>query len=270
MQRPLLGFFVIAAAYRSTEAPAVREPAVLETSEPARKGPPPASEGPCDERAGVFVTAPDLSVSCADGHLRCDGTTTLTVHNCSAHPVELLSLRRRQGDATVIYTPADAVLPPGSVWSREDRHSRAGRYAVSAALRHNGTQTRTPEVMLTVDNPDLDAAMAACQACDGDWGAHGLASHVGCNCQTTDAGNECRDGRSCEGACLFDHYEVVRPATDTCRPDGSCTVHPALGVPVGRCSSWQMNFGCRAWVRRGAADEAPVVLPRRAPLVCVD
>lgn|GEM_PF-2084691 len=266
----MLGFFVAAAACRSTDVPVVREPAVLETAERPRDAPSPAPATPCDQRTDVFVTAPALSVSCQDGHLRCDGTTTLTVHNCTSHPVELVSLQRVQGDASLIYTPANGILPPGGAWSRDDQHSRAGTYTVFANLRTDGAETRTADVVLTVDNPDLDAAMEACRACDGDWGAHGLASTVGCNCRTTDAGDECRDGRACEGACLFEHYEVVRPASDLCHPDGTCTVHPALGVPVGHCSAWQMNFGCRARVRRGAADEAPVVLPRRAPMLCAD
>ena len=97
--------------------------------------------------------------------------------------------------------------------------------------------------------------MAHCKACNGSYKHHGLVGKEGCICGTKDAWRECRDGLDCEGTCLFERVEIVKP--------------PELGVLVGRCTALKATFGCYEYIPAGASKLSPRLLPR-PERVCVD
>lgn len=231
---------------------------------------PPAAPDPCAESNDVFVAADHVSLVCEDAHRRCSGTTAFVVRNCTEETVDVAELRLTSHDSTKIFEPATAVLEPGEAWTWEDTFTRDGTVSVQATLRHDRQSSQTAPFELRVMNPARDAAMAACRACSGDWSRHGRLAIEGCNCGTADAGLWCTDGKDCEGSCLFDHFDVVRPARSDCRRHGSCHVEPAMGIAIGTCSSHVMVFGCHARLRDGAANGGLTRLPARVPRVCVD
>ena len=82
-----------------------------------------------------------------------------------------------------------------------------------------------------------------------------------CNCRTSDGGKRCRDGNECEGQCVADET----PELDV-KEKGP----PALGYIVGRCSENKLVFGCRRFIRDGAASGPPRDLSELPPKLCVD
>jgi hypothetical protein len=103
---------------------------------------------------------------------------------------------------------------------------------------------------------------AECKStCNGTWGRHGLSQKESCNCRTSDAGKRCRDGNECEGQCVADE----NPELDV-KEKGP----PALGYLVGRCSETKMVFGCRRFIRDGAASGPPRDVSKLPPKLCVD
>jgi hypothetical protein len=221
--------------------------------------------------AGVLVRASDVDLVCRDGLASCSARIPVSVSNCTARPIELRVLRvHREGDddpgPEITIEPQSPHLAPGGIFVHELPIWGAGEYALVA----EGNAGPLASGRVTVTNSTRAAAMTACTACRGEWGRRGLAGVEGCNCRTSDVGQSCDDGEDCEGACLFQRFDVVQPAKPlTCR-DGKCSVTLALGRAVGACSEWRSNFGCKHRITRGASREPPVPLPGRAPLVCVD
>ncbi len=179
-------------------------------------------------------------------------------------------MRVHEGEGATIFTPAESTLIPGALWTKDSPIFRAGIRSVVVTLREGERLVYTDPVEFRIDNTARDAALRACTACNGVWDVRGLASVEGCNCSTNDAGNLCADGNDCQGSCMFERFEVVRPGLRTCDPGGSCFVQPELGRAVGRCSGSIMSFGCKSRIEPGASMQPPVVLPSRAPLQCVD
>ncbi len=97
--------------------------------------------------------------------------------------------------------------------------------------------------------------------CNGIWGRHGLSPKEACNCRTSDGGQRCRDGKECEGRCGADENP---------EPDVKEKGPPALGYLVGRCSETKLVFGCRRFIRDGAASGPPRDLSKLPPKLCVD
>ena len=112
-----------------------------------------------------------------------------------------------------------------------------------------GPATRTPP-----------RTAAACRACNGEWGVHGLLQVESCLCRTHDAGKQCRDGLECEGECLLDpgQADVVNPGP------------PRRGFFLGRCSEFDHVFGCNKLLMDGTAAHGPTVLDEPPGDVCVD
>ena len=101
---------------------------------------------------------------------------------------------------------------------------------------------------------------AACDACQGRWGIHGLADVEICLCKTRDSGRTCRDGNDCEGQCLAeaDGFVVVDKGP------------PARGYFKGRCSEFDTTFGCHRLVPAGAGKKGPQVAEEAAEQICID
>lgn len=102
---------------------------------------------------------------------------------------------------------------------------------------------------------------AGCQACNGVWGTHGIATVESCVCRTHDPGKRCRDGNECEGACVA-----------TADPEREITEAgpPPRGYFVGRCSELITVFGCNRFIDRGAVARGPVPLGEPPAQMCVD
>lgn len=225
---------------------------------------------PCEGLDEVVVTVPAVELTCKDEHRSCEGTATFGLRNCTATPVAFVEMRIREGEGTLIFTPADQPLAPGALWTKDYTFFHSGTHSVVADVWQAGQLTHTQPVQLRIGNPARDAALEACEACDGRWGVYGMSSTEGCNCTTTDGGEECRDGDECEGSCMFERFEVVQRGSVRSEPKGSKVVVPELGRPVGRCNGSVMSFGCKSRIRSGASKEPAVTLPARAPRQCVD
>lgn len=251
-------------------APIDEPAAVTPVVEPPRSSVKADPPRPCDGLDGVIVNAPSLDLQCEDGHRRCSGTASFTVRNCSPGDVDFVDLQIRQDEQVLTFAPAESRLGSGAAWTKTSELLREGNYAVAATLRVDGVIVTTESVALSIRNPARDAAIVACEQCNGQWGRWGMSGAEACNCSTADGGNICRDGNECEAGCIFERFEVVRTASRTCNADGSCVVSPELGRPVGRCSTSTMKFGCHPRVKRGASNDPAVRLPARAPMVCVD
>jgi len=181
-----------------------------------------------------------------------------------------MQIRGGGGAGALVFTPAESTLAPGASWTKESTFFHQGAHSVLATLREGEALVHTEPVEFRIDNPARDAALLACEACNGRWGVYGISSTEGCNCSTTDGGKTCRDGDDCEASCMFERFEVIQPGSRTCATDGSCVVKLELGRAVGRCNGTVMSFGCKARIKPGASKDPAVILPARAPIQCVD
>ena len=99
----------------------------------------------------------------------------------------------------------------------------------------------------------------ACQACNGEWGTHGLAQKEGCLCRTKDAGKVCKSKADCESQCVAKdppETEIVEPGS------------PAKGFFLGKCHEFVSYFGCARLLPDRAT--TPVSLDELPPKICVD
>jgi hypothetical protein len=101
---------------------------------------------------------------------------------------------------------------------------------------------------------------AACRACNGSWGAHGMAGTVDCICATRDAGRPCKSPLDCEAECMVDDPDRYRDVR--CGPSGCNGPEP-----VGRCAKWVLDFGCHARIVEMPYDGGVV---REVQTICLD
>ena len=99
-----------------------------------------------------------------------------------------------------------------------------------------------------------------CRSCNGSWGIHGLGDVVSCICRTRDAGKVCKDGLDCEGEC-----EVVEGKVEVTEAGP-----PPRGYFVGKCTEFDLVFGCRRLLMDGAAAHGPGPLDEAIPEMCID
>ena len=101
---------------------------------------------------------------------------------------------------------------------------------------------------------------AACDACQGRWGIHGLAETKSCICRTKDAGKICRDGNDCSALCIADEkkFEVKEAGP------------PARGYYVGKCSTYDTVFGCFKLIPGGTRSKPPLLPDDAADSICID
>ncbi len=221
--------------------------------------PPSASKASCGRARDVALRAADVAMTCEHGHNDCAGVVQVVVVNCRASAVRLEKLELVPVPAKAKQPPAEpeepavaevapeaAEIPPAMRRAFPVRVTAEQVALVKARLVAPAAGDRPIEprpVKVRVTNPARVAAQAACRACKGVWGRHGLAQMEGCNCRTKDAGRVCHGG-DCEGACLF------RETVD--------------GKPEGRCSELKTSLGCHERIIRSANGEIAV------HNVCVD
>ena len=99
-----------------------------------------------------------------------------------------------------------------------------------------------------------------CSTCNGSWGVHGLGDVASCICRTHDAGKTCKDGLDCEGEC-----EVVEGKVEVTQPGP-----PPRGFFVGKCTEFDIVFGCRKLLMDGVAAHGPAALDEPIAETCID
>ncbi len=230
----------------------------------------PIAASACDGATGLVVRQPAPIVARWDGQVRYGGEGPIEVHWCGAGPIEVVEL--------TVGDPARWVrtFDPGSQIVRRDQpltlkvHGRPGDGTLPATLLARdeaGAALRAEFVVTTKDDPARTAAIAACTACRGTWGAVGIAHTETCDCPTADAGKRCVADADCESVCIATGWERVEPApADACRPGES------REELVGRCHDRQHAFGCRPRVTsaRGRCVGPGPRLGDRLPTVCTD
>jgi hypothetical protein len=213
-----------------------------------------------------------IDLECDDGHRRCSSELPIAIRNCTAGPVLVSSLVLRggwNGGAMIVeFDPLPAVRP-GEAWFHPVSMSSSRELEVEVELVALDGEVRPVPMRASVRNPNREEAMARCRECNGDWGRHGLLGLEGCLCRTRDAGRECRDGRECEGTCLYERSEKVQEASESCS-DGYCNVTLEMLVLVGRCSEFVTTFGCHHYLPDGISEKGPFMTSYPAPYRCCD
>lgn len=222
-------------------------------------------------KVGVQVELPPEPLHCGASTIaRCDLSVPLTVTNHDATAVTVTSVELGRGDMRIKWEPEPRALLQGERFVLTLHGLWAGTQELVVRYRAGRAgPARSISRVVVVDHPERERRLAACRACKGDWGVHGISGTEGCNCRTRDAGNECRDGTDCEGECLFDHAEEVRAGSEHCS-HGACSVTLRAVRLVGRCATYRATFGCHSYVPNGESKRAPRIGAVRAPYVCVD
>jgi hypothetical protein len=123
-----------------------------------------------------------------------------------------------------------------------------------------GCRRPPPPAPRSAGDAGRPTTVAACRACNGDFGLHGLAPTPSCLCRTHDAGKRCRGKDDCEAECIGDggEREVTDPGP------------PPRGAFVGRCAEFTTTFGCHRFLPARGPSPAPVPLDEPPAELCVD
>jgi hypothetical protein len=130
-------------------------------------------------------------------------------------------------------------------------------FVVAAGCRSTQPQPTTKDTAVVARPTTAEA----CQACNGQWGKHGLANVEGCLCRTKDAGKVCKSGKDCESQCVAKD----QPDTEIVEKGP-----PAKGFFLGRCHAFATYFGCGRLLRDKGTAGSPVLLGEPPPTICVD
>jgi hypothetical protein len=216
--------------------------------------------------------SPSVDLTCDERRV-CQAMVVVTVRNPTAEAATLHSIEARGETLLALKSvePPGVTLAPGASWSTTLPLSRAGQWWLSLDVSLGEREWKNaPRAKVVVRDRVVERERAECRACRGDWGPHGLVGLEGCICRAKDAGKVCRDGRDCEGECVFQRAEVVRKERRQCNAQGVCTVSPALGRAVGKCSEKIGDFGCASLIDVGASDLPPQSLPLQRSQICRD
>lgn len=227
-----------------------------------------------DPSTRVAVRVEGTVLACDEGQLdRCHSDVRHVVANCGAEPLQLRMLRfadSQPGRGSMTVEPAEGLLAPRRSWTWKHRvfreHSRSLYVDV---VDMQGATVPVAEVPIVITNPTRVDALAACEACGGVWGISGLVYREACNCKARDAGLVCRDGDECEGACIFERWDISIPAP-RCRGKG-CAARPAgIGRPLGRCSTRVALRSCHTLLQPGSGAQPEQAVPWGVSRICID
>jgi hypothetical protein len=101
----------------------------------------------------------------------------------------------------------------------------------------------------------------ACDACQGIWAVHGIESEATCICKTSDEGQECIDGKDCQGECLLDEDSEFHVMDQS---------DPPRGYYRGHCAAYDTTFGCFRHIADGIGGQVPLTAEEAGENICVD
>jgi hypothetical protein len=217
--------------------------------------PAPPNSVECGAERGVTLQVLDLgarspnvlSFSC-DASGDCAVEITLRLTNCSAGPVQLTRVDSPEAklDCSFLENGAALTLEAGharTFWCAAQGEGAVTLLATTTAA--GAGETPLPPVRLrledaTARDAKLEAERARYKACHGEWGPHGKARTVHCDCPSRMGGRRCEDNADCKGGeCLLDQA-LAKPVSES----------PA----VGKCSPYEGHgFGCHWVVKAGKA-----------------
>lgn len=202
----------------------------------------------------VVLMPVDVDLKCNEAFQNCDSEIPLVARNCTGafqgfFKLEMFENGRRS--LVLEFDPAPIVGPEG-IWKESVPWTTPGELEAVVYFHPPGeTGEQAARAQVKVANRKLVAAKAACEKCKGVWGRFGVNKYESCNCQTADAGKECRDGNECEGECIY-----VR--------------HDSEGREVGVCSPESKLKGCVQIVMKGQSQLKPKIPPPRKIPTCFD
>ncbi len=207
--------------------------------------------GAADVREAVTISVGDEPVEVTRKNRRSRYQARLPVEVCfngdGAVSVVKMSVGRLDGRPRVIYEWNEPHrLENGGCLEKALTYceTREGDHVATALVKGEDGRLYPVERIFRVQNSDLAARLAKCEACDGKWGRHGMMGWEGCICRTSDHGKRCWDGKHCEGRCMFKQYELVEEARVlSCDDDGTCRARLATRRQVGECSEFTMHYG---------------------------
>jgi hypothetical protein len=136
-----------------------------------------------------------------------------------------------------------------------------GRPVDSQRVARLGPQAEAPSVASPQDPPTRPTTKEGCDACQGLWATHGIEPDETCICKTSDEGNECIDGKACQGECLLDgdpEFHVMDQGD------------PARGYYKGHCAGYDTTFGCFRHIPDDIQTQLPLTASEAAEVICVD
>jgi hypothetical protein len=203
-----------------------------------------------------LVVSRETSVECSEDLRECRGSFSVRVDNCGPGVVRL---RRATLFGSGVTGQGSSSLIVSTGESRTMTMAFFGAGISSLELNcevvlDSGAVSYMRRTIV-VNNPARVRALAACRACRGDWGRHGMLGMEGCICRTRDGGRRCTDGRDCEGMCLVTGTEIVRRPPPCRETRGRiCPLASTLVRAVGRCSEFVFAFGCHSYIPAGERD----------------
>jgi hypothetical protein len=144
---------------------------------------------------------------------------------------------------------------PGSAQESAPLQSNGERAAVARTFAP-GAALRAPN-----DPPPRPTTKDACDACQGLWAVHGIEPAESCICKTSDQGQDCIDGKDCQGECILDgdaEFHVM-DARD-----------PTRGYYRGQCAPYDTTFGCFRHIADGVGQQLPLPADDASEFICVD
>ncbi len=211
---------------------AARPSRAAPVTKPANEAPPPVWGPPCASFGSIEVEVPDLDLACADAF--CSAPLTLRVRNGGATPIQVERARVRDpagpGAVMLEWGEAGLLAPRAELVQRVSSHGE-GLSEVEVVLRDGPLRVRFV-CTVHITNSSMEAARAACKACNGTFGPQGISGRLGCNCRTRDGGKPCWGASECEAGCL---------------------ASPSHHGSPGQCAASTSRFGCRTWVNDGGS-----------------
>lgn len=270
MLRPLAALVTATAALGAcagASAPSAAA-AVATTAPTATTAPADLAEPRCGAQRGLVATSRGPATARWGGSTVWAGEAPLAIRLCG--PGRATVTRVEVGEPVrwrVEYEPGLAVVGDGApVVVTVAGTTRPSIAPVRVtAVDGEGHALTAVAPLESVDDPDRATARAACDACRGTWGPHGMLGLESCDCPTPDAGRPCLAGADCVGICLATGWERV-----TDEPDAGCRTGQARMRLVGRCSARTSNFGCHAEVREPTIACQWTDGPWSLPTVCSD
>lgn len=222
---------------------------------------------------GIFIDPPAAAeLVCDEYRDHCKATLPITFLNCRAESITIQSeLPELAFDQPWISTTGTFphVIGPGASWTIEASACGEGTTHASFMVGASVMAGTLESAAVHITNPARDRDLAACTACNGDWGIQGMIQTIdacpgsdpgdSCVCRATDAGTACDDSDDCQGWCEAEQfvveYEAGSPAID-------------YGHWTGHCSEFTSQRSCASPIPHGASHEPAG--PREITESCVD